>query len=78
MLYKKLKEHPLPFKESLELFENSKRICSADDGWASIIRVDDMYYWCQYGLPECEGHVYLIPVQIIDNNNSTEATDIEQ
>lgn len=77
MLYKRLKEHPLPFKESLELFGKSRRICSADDGWASIVKVDDIYYWCQYGLPECEGHIYLFPVQIINNGDITEATEVK-
>jgi hypothetical protein len=53
----------LPFKQAAELFSRSTYVTSVDDGWASIIKVDDKYYRCEYGLPEYEGHIYLEEVK---------------
>lgn len=54
----------LPFKEAAELRSKAKYIGNADDGWSSIMKVDDTYYVVQEGLQEHEGHVYMTPVKI--------------
>lgn len=54
----------LPFKEAHELRSRAKYIGSADDGWSSIMKVEDAYYLVQEGLQEHEGHVYMTPVKI--------------
>ncbi len=54
---------PLPYKEVGVIYENSKRICDADEGWASIIKCDDEYY----RLDEVDG-LHIHPVMITDSS----------
>ena len=54
----------LPFKEAAELRNRAKYVGSADDGWSSIMKVDNTYYVVQEGLQEHEGHIYMTPVKI--------------
>lgn len=56
----------IPFSKSIELYKRSAYIGPTDDGWSEIVKVDEQYYVVQQGLPEYEGHVYMIPVEIID------------
>lgn len=55
----------IPFSKSIELYKRSAYIGPTDDGWSEIVKVDEQYYVVQQGLPEYEGHVYMIPVEII-------------
>lgn len=54
----------LPFKEAHELRSRAKYIGSADDGWSSIMKVEDTYYVVQEGLQEHEGKIYMTPIKI--------------
>lgn len=51
----------IPFSKSIELYKRSAYIGPTDDGWSEIV------YVVQQGLPEYEGHVYMIPVEIIED-----------
>ena len=57
----------IPFDKSAEMYNRSTYIGTADDGWSEIVKVDEQYYVVQQGLPEYEGHVYMIPVEIIED-----------
>lgn len=54
----------VPFAEAAKLYEKSKYIGEANDGWTKIVRVDHTYYMVECGLPEHEGHIYMTPVEI--------------
>lgn len=54
----------LPFKEAEELRSKAKYIGDADEGWSSIMKVEDTYYLVQEGLQEHEGKIYMTPVKI--------------
>ena len=49
----------IPFSKSIELYKRSAYIGPTDDGWSEIVKVDEQYYY--------EGHVYMIPVEIIED-----------
>lgn len=57
----------IPFSKSIELYKRSAYIGPTDNGWSEIVKVDEQYYVVQQGLPEYEGHVYMIPVEIIED-----------
>lgn len=57
----------IPFSKSIELYKRSAYIGPTDDGWSEIVKVDEQYYVVQQGLPEYEGYVYMIPVEIIED-----------
>ena len=46
------------FSKFMELYKRFVYIVPTDDGWSEVV---------QQGLPEYEGHVYMIPVEIIED-----------
>lgn len=56
----------LSFDDALRLYRNSKLIGIVDNGWSSIVEVDNKYYRVQQGLPEYEGNIYMQEIKIIE------------
>lgn len=60
--FKKEVPNYLPFAEAYHLYQRSKIIGTTDDGWASIVKVDNKYYHVQNE----SGEVYITEVKLID------------
>lgn len=57
----------LPFSEAYNLYRRSKLVGLTDDGWASIVEVDNTYYHAQIE----SGEVYLTKVKLINDEHDT-------
>lgn len=63
--FKKEIPNYLPFTEAYHLYQRSKIVGMTDDGWASIVEVDNKYYHVQIE----SGEVYMTRVELKDRNN---------